>query len=116
MFQILFLNASLVGAALLLLLFIRALPRMGDTASARQGVFERWLTSQVPERMDAFARAAFLRTLRRVKILVLRLDNGINEKLQRMKLESGEGIGTPKIDLKKVAEAKAPEEGSTAPD
>lgn len=108
--QLLFLNAFLIGAGLLLLVFIRALPRLDEASPARQGMFERWLTSQLPEKIDAFARAAFLRTLRRLKVLVLRLDNGINQKLQRMKLESGEGIGTTKIDLKKMVEVKLPEE------
>jgi hypothetical protein len=69
---------------------------------------ERWLTSKLPERLDSFARTVFLRTMRRVKVLILRINNGIDEKLQRMKLESGDGIWrgekAEKINLKKVAE------------
>ena len=108
--ELLFLNAFLIGAGVLLLLFIRALPRMDESAPARQGLVERWLTSQLPERIDAAARGASLRFLRRARVLVMRIDNGINEKLRRMKLESGEPVGGGRIDLKKVAETKAPEE------
>jgi hypothetical protein len=105
--ELLFLNILLVGAGGVLLLFIRALPRVDESAlPAKRSVFERWLTSQFPERLDTFFSTIFMRTLRRLKVLTLRMDNGINQKLQRMKLESGEGIKGDKIDLKKVAEGK----------
>ena len=111
MAQLIFLNVFLLGAAALLVLVIRALPRLGETEPvARRGVFERWLTSELPGRIDAFMSAARLRTLRRFKVFILRMDNGINQKLQRMKLESNEGIKIPKIDLKKVTEGRTAEE------
>jgi hypothetical protein len=105
--ELLFLNCILIGSGLLILLFIRALPRVEELAPLKRGMLERWLTSQLPERIDAMSHAAFLRTLRRLKVFTLRIDNSINKKLQRMKLESGEAIGMPKIDLKKVVKERA---------
>lgn len=105
MMELIFLNILLIGAGLLLLLLIRAIPRMEEAAPERRGMFERWLTSKLPEKIDAVVRTAFLRTLRRVKVFTLRVDNSINQKLQRMKLESGESVKGGKIDLKKVSGA-----------
>lgn len=96
-------NVLLVGAGIILWLFIRAVPRVGSVASDTRSWFERWLTSELPGKIDALASTLWVRSLRRFKVFVLRLDNGINQKLQRMKLESGEGIKGDKIDLKKVA-------------
>lgn len=106
--EILFLNILLVGAALIVWLLIRALPRV-EREDRSRGWFDRWLTSSFPAKIDAFTSALWLRSLRRFKVFVLRLDNGINQKLQRIKLESGEGIKGDKIDLKKVVENRAAE-------
>jgi hypothetical protein len=107
--ELLFLNILLVGAGAVLWLLIRALPRMDDEAPRARGWFERWLTSELPGRIDTFVNTLWLHSLRRFKVFVLRLDNGINQKLQRMKLESGEGIKGDKINLKKVVEDHAAE-------
>lgn len=107
--EILFLNILLVGAGLIIWLLIRALPRVAEEGDEGKGWFDRWLTSRLPGKIDAFTSTLWLRSLRRFKVLVLRLDNGINQKLQRMKLESGDGIKGDKIDLKKVVEDRAAE-------
>jgi hypothetical protein len=107
--ELIFLNVLLVGAGLALWLLIRALPRVDDEAPSAQSWFERWLTSELPGKIDAFTSTLWVRTLRRFKVFVLRLENGINQKLQTMKLESGEGIKGDKIDLKKVVEDRAAE-------
>lgn len=110
--ELIFLNILLVGAGLILWLLIRALPRMGEEAAVTKGWFERWLTSELPGKIDAFVSTLWVRSLRRFKVLVLRIDNGINRKLQMMKLESGEGIKGDKINLKKVVEERAAEASS----
>jgi hypothetical protein len=110
MAELIFLNILLIGAGLMILLFIRALPRMNETMPDRRSMFERWLTSKLPEKIDAVARGVFLRTLRRLKVFTLRVDNSINQKLQRMKLESGESVSGGKIDLKKVSGTSEDEE------
>jgi hypothetical protein len=107
--ELIFLNILLVGACLVIWLLIRALPRMEKEAPGSRGWFERWLTSELPGKIDAFVSTFWVRTLRRFKVFVLRLDNSLNQKLQRMKLESGEGIKGDKIDLKKVVEERAAE-------
>jgi hypothetical protein len=107
--EILFLNILLVGAGIIIWLLIRALPRVSEEGDGTRGWFDRWLTSKLPGKIDAFTSTLWVRTLRRFKVFVLRLENGINQKLQTMKLESGEGIKGDKIDLKKVVEERAAE-------
>ena len=107
--ELIFLNILLVGACLVIWLLIRALPRMEKETHESKGWFERWLISELPGKIDAFVSTFWVRTLRRFKVFVLRVDNSLTQKLQRMKLESGEGIKGEKIDLKKVVEERAAE-------
>lgn len=107
--EILFLNILLVGAGLIVWLLVRALPRVTEETPGGKSWFERWLTSELPGKIDAFTSTLWVRTLRRFKVFVLRLDNVLNQKIQRMKLESGDGIKGDKIDLKKVVEERAAE-------
>ena len=80
------------SAGTMLYLFVRALPRTNDAEAVKRGVLERWLTTEFPERMDIFFHTVFLRTLRRLKVLVLKFDNTLNRKIETIKLEKGGGI------------------------
>ena len=88
--QFFFLNLFLVSFGVILLLVVRAWPRLDGVD--RKGVWERWLTSELPRRMDAFFDSLFLRMLRKVRVMALKMDNAVDAKLQRMKLERGDSI------------------------
>ena len=69
----------------MLYLMVRSLPRFEESVSDKRSRFERYLSSGIPERFDSVIRAIMLRFLRRVKVLVLRLDNSITRQLTRIK-------------------------------
>jgi hypothetical protein len=108
MWQFLFLDLLIISIGVILLIVIRLLPRL-DERPVNKGVMERWLTSDLPERMDAFFNAIYVRTLRRVKVLVLRTDNALTKKMASMKLERDEPIAGERLDIKRMTE-KAPVE------
>ena len=104
-----FLNLAILSAGVILILVVRAWPRLDDAVTPK-GAWERWLTSNLPERFDRFFHSFFLRTLRKVRVFALKVDNAVDAKLKRMKLESGEGIKGPKPDLSSLTEEKKTEE------
>jgi hypothetical protein len=108
MWQFVFLNIFLISLGVLLFLVIRLLPRM-DNKPVSRGFFERWLTSEIPERFDHFLHALYVRTLRRVKVMVLKTDNALTRKMESMRLESGEPIAGSRPDLSAIT-SKTPEE------
>lgn len=89
--QFVFVGVLLASLGTALVIVVRALPRVDGTI-ARRSMFERWITSEFPERLDAFFRTFYLRGLRKTKIAVLKLDNMLNRKMESLKLERGEGI------------------------
>lgn len=102
---------SSLGAIIFLL--ARALPRVSDTGQVEHSTsfFDRLLTHLPLERVDAALDSFFEKFLRKVKILVLKLDNLINHYLGRIKKTNGSFMGSsPSKDSKESF--KNPEEGS----
>jgi hypothetical protein len=89
--QFLFFNLFLLSLGVVVYIVIRTIPRLDGTPTER-GVMERWLTSELPQKLDAFFHGIYVRTLRRLRVMVLRVDNSVNKKLETMRLERGEGI------------------------
>lgn len=116
MIQFVLLNLLMISLAAILFVFVRTLPRIETREAVKQGIFERWITSRFPERMDQFFSGLFMRTLRKAKVLVLKADNILNQKLERLKLERGDGIrSAEKPDLQSLAkEEREAEEVSAA--
>jgi hypothetical protein len=86
-------NLLLIAAGAIIFVFIRTLPHIETKEVVKRGVFERWITSEFPERLDQFTSGLFMRTLRKIKVLVLKLDNALNKKMETLKLESGQAFG-----------------------
>ncbi len=101
-----FLNLIWIALALLLYIVLRTIPRL-DERPVKKGVMERWLTSELPGKIDALLHTSYLRTLRRIKVFVMRADNSINKKLESVKLERGTIYDVPKVDLSSVKDKPA---------
>ncbi len=101
MWQFIFLNLFFLSTGTLLLLIIRLLPRL-DAKPVSRGMIERWLTSEFPERFDSFLSAAYVRTLRRFKVMILKADNALTRKMESMKLKSDEPIAGTRLDIRGV--------------
>ena len=83
-----------------LYLTVQALPRIEETPSDQKGFFERWAHSEMPEKIDAAFNNFALKSLRKVKVLVLKLDNTLARHLQKMKPEEDK---RPNIDFKEIS-------------
>ena len=113
MFTFIVTNIFLLALATILFLAIRALPRIEEPEGIiKQNVFERWLTSGVPEKLDTTLNTFLAKTLRKSRVLVLRVDNYVNNKLKHITHENGNG--KPKPDFKEIIGEKQEEEKETA--
>lgn len=97
----------MVSLGTILYIIIRTLPRLDDEP-VKRGVMERWLTSELPAKLDASIHGTYLRTLRRLKVFVLKADNSLNKKLESIKLDR-EPIKGERINLEDIKD-KTPEE------
>lgn len=92
----------------------RALPRIeAPEEEVRQSKLEKWVTSGVPEKVDAALNAFFAKFLRRSKVLIMRIDNVVTTHLQNFTKKDGNG--KPKPDFKEIVKDKAQEEGESVP-
>ena len=103
--QYIFLNIAIICAGAILIIAARTLPRL-DGSETRKGAWERWLTSNLPKRLDQFFHLAYIRGLRKARVLALKLDNAVDARLKRVKLEEGKSMGGAKPDLSSIAEEK----------
>lgn len=109
LWEFVFLNILLIALGVLMYIVIRTLPRL-DEQPAKKGIWERWITSEFPAKLDAIFHASYLRTLRRIKVLVLRADNSINKQLESIKMHTEEIAGS-RADLDSIKGKSAEEIG-----
>ncbi len=107
--QFLFFNLLLISLGVVLYIVIRTIPRI-DGEPVERTVMERWLTSELPQKLDAFFHSFYLRTLRRLRVMVLKIDNSVNKKLESIRLERGEGIVNPNRSTETITSDKPVEE------
>ena len=105
MVEFIFTTLLMLCLGAVLYLMVRVLPRL-EEAPAGEGektknVFERWAHSEVPERIDAAFSGFMLKFLRRVKIVVLRIDNAIAKSLR--KIQPQENRANTNIDFKEIS-------------
>lgn len=88
MTSFIFLNIFLISAGIGLFIVIRALPRTDGTPPPKRSVIERWMTSEMPERLDKAANSVLSRFMRKTRVLVLRLDNSLTKQIGKMGSET----------------------------
>jgi hypothetical protein len=82
MFLFILSDVLMVAVGMVLYLTVRALPRVAEDPSDRQGVLDRWAHSELPERIDATFEAFLVKLLRRLKVVILKLDNMLSRHLR----------------------------------
>lgn len=92
----------MVSLSTVLYLLAQALPRVAeepeeDAANAQSW----WIRSRVSERVDAVLDGFLLKFLRRVKVTLLKVDNAVSTRLERIKPENNDR--KPAIDFKEIA-------------
>jgi hypothetical protein len=92
----------MISLCIVLYLMARALPRIVEEPRAEKpGFLDRWAHSQIPEKVDVALNGFLLKFLRKLKVLVLKLDNTLSKHLQKVRTdESGKKSA---IDFKEIA-------------
>lgn len=83
-----------------LYLTVQVLPRIEEVPTEEKGFLERWAHSEMPEKIDAAFNNFLVKFLRRIKVLVLKLDNSLAKHLQKIKPEEDK---RPNIDFKEMS-------------
>ena len=99
MFQFVVTNILMVSLGIVLYLVARALPRV-DESIPTHGPLGRWVTSEIPERVDLALNSFLGKFLRRMKLFLLKIDNILTERIKKIKTENGNGKA--KIDFNDI--------------
>lgn len=102
--QFILINALMVSAGVILVLVARTLPRVHGEAPAQMSMIERFVTSEIPEKLDVALNNFSSKFLRKLRVWVLKLDNAIHRQLSKIKLQKEETAnGTGKLFENAVA-------------
>ena len=100
MAEFIFTIVLMVCLGILLYLMVQALPRIEEAPTDDRGFFDRWAHSEVPEKIDNAVNTFLLKFLRKVKVLVLKIDNALAKHLQKIKPREDK---RPAIDFKEIS-------------
>ena len=106
MFQFIVVNVLMLSLGTALYLIARALPRVEEAGGVKKsGIVERWVNSQVPEKIDVVLNGFLVKILRRLKVLLLKVDNSISRHMKKVNPASN-GNGKAGLGLKDLAGEK----------
>ena len=93
----------MVSLSAVLYLVVRALPRIAEEPSVKQGggLADSWKRSEIPEKIDAAMNGFLLKFLRKVRVALLKIDNALSRHLQKVRPE--ENGKKPSIDFREIA-------------
>lgn len=101
--QLILLSLLLASVGTIIVLVIRAMQRVEKENVPRGGVIERFVTSDVPEKLDAAMNNFLSKLLRRSRVVVLKIDNVINTRLSKIRTQQKEENGNGKAqDFKNI--------------
>ena len=106
MLQFLLFNLLMLSVGLILYVIVRSLPRIGEAELAptqKRSIIERWVASEIPERVDVIVHGMSVKFLRKTKVFLLRIDNILTDVLKSMR-SSSEVASTP-ISFKEITPA-----------
>jgi len=108
MLQFIATEALMISLGVILYLVIRTLPRIEEEnlPPLKRGIFERWFTSEIPERLDKISQAILEKLFRKLKVFLLRLDNILTERLRKIKPADSEN-GKPKMDFSELTGSRS---------
>lgn len=81
-----------------LFIVARALPRVQEDEGSehvgrKNGLLERWVTSEIPERVDGFLSSFLSKVLRKLKVFLLKIDNSLSGHLKKIKSDASKTDG-----------------------
>ncbi len=99
MLQFILTNILMLSLGAILYLAARSLPRVGEEPPANPGLLERWAASEVPEKIDAAFNNFLMKSLRKIKLVLLRIDNYLTKHIKKV---SPNDNGKPKVDFRDI--------------
>jgi len=106
MFQFIVTTIFMVSLGVILYIAVRTLPRIDENAlPEKKSVLERWIASEIPEKVDAAVNSFTVKFLRKIKVILLKVDNSLSSHLTRIKPDSRDKQNL-NIDFKEIAESK----------
>ncbi len=106
MAQFIFVNILMVSLAAIIYVVVRTLPRIDDGTPGNKNVFEKWLTSELPERFDAIFNGFLMKLLRKLKVVLLKVDNYLSGHIKKIKPEGDTNGRSKAIDFKEITAEK----------
>jgi hypothetical protein len=109
MLSFIFTTLLMLSLGAILYLMVRALPRVAEETAANGGngapdrktLLDRWAHSEIPEKVDAALNGFLFKFFRKAKVTVLKLDNALGSRLQKMKPE--DNAAKQAIDFKEIS-------------
>src|ERR1700688_4477270 len=102
MLEFIFTIILMASLSVVLYLMVQALPRLTEEPhTERKNFLDRWAHSEIPEKVDASLNGFLLKLLRRIRVLVLKLDNSLSNHLQ--KIRHDENSKKSNIDFKEIS-------------
>ncbi len=117
MIQFILTTVLMASLGTMLYLVARSLPRVEEEEiSGKPGFLDKLSSSEIPEKLDAAFNNFIAKSLRKTKVVLLKIENFVNDKLKKVSTNgssglTGHGNAKPKIDFKDLAEESSlPEE------
>jgi len=88
MYDFLLQIAAVVSLGMVIFILARAVPRIGETSLGESRVMNQidQLIAKIPlEKADAILNSFLGKILRRIRLVIMRVDNFVNEKITRLK-------------------------------
>lgn len=93
-------NLIMISFGIIIVLVVRTLPRLEDGVEVKRGYLERLIASDLPHRMDTVMNSAMGKFYRRMKVMLLRWDNTLTDKIKNISTDDS----AKKIDFKDIIE------------
>ncbi len=107
-------SVLMIALSAVLYLMVRALPRIVEEPPVeKRSILDRWAHSHFPEKVDHVLKGFLLKFLRKLKVFVLKIENGIGKRLERANLEDAAAAKKPNIDFKEMAGQNKEGEGES---
>lgn len=104
MLQFILTNILLLSIGVILYVTVRTLPRIEDNGTIeKKGILERWIASEMPEKIDAAMNGFLFKFLKRLKIFLLKADNSVSARLKKIQPKSVANDKPPTIDFKEIS-------------
>lgn len=94
----------MIGLSAMLLLAARAVPRVPSSRKTLAFSVEKWLESLPLHKLDEFLKNSSLKALRKLRLVILKIDNRIGEYLEKTKEANGVNGKGEKFQVDKLIE------------